>query len=321
MLSAGFIRENESLVKERLLIKNFKQIDLVDSIIELDLQRKKTQFNIDEVQSKLNTSSKEIGQLIGKGEKAAAEKKKDEVAELKIALSPLSQNLLETEKKLQDQLLQLPNLPHSSVPKGTSPEENEIVREGGIIPELPIGSVPHWDLAKKYDLINFDLGNKITGSGFPVYKNKGAKLQRALIQYFLDYNTAAGYVEYQPPLMVNEASAFGTGQLPDKEGQMYFASADNFYLIPTSEVPLTNIFRDEIVKEKDLPIKLTAYTPCFRREAGSYGKDVRGLNRLHQFDKVEIVQLVEPKRSYDVLEEMVVHVERLLIYWNYHTGF
>ncbi|GAC1596967.1 MAG: hypothetical protein NVS3B19_19380 [Ginsengibacter sp.] len=237
MLSAGFIRENESLVKERLLIKNFKQIELIDSIIELDLKRKKTQFTIDELQSKLNTSSKEIGLLMGKGEKSAAEKKKHEVAELKSELSPLSQNLQETEKKLEEQLIQLPNLPHASVPKGTSPEENEIVREGGIIPKLAEGSVPHWDLSKKFDLINFELGNKITGSGFPVYKNKGAKLQRALIQYFLDYNTAAGYIEYQPPLMVNEASAFGTGQLPDKEGQMYFAAADNFYLIPTSEVP------------------------------------------------------------------------------------
>ena len=313
MLSAGFIRENESLVKERLIIKNFKQIELVDSIIELDLKRKKTQFTIDEIQSKLNASSKEIGLLMGKGEKSAAEKKKHEVAQLKSELSPLSQNLQETEKKLEEQLVQLPNLPHASVPKGTSPEENEIVREGGTIPELAEGSVPHWDLSKKFDLINFELGNKITGSGFPVYKDKGAKLQRALIQYFLDYNTAAGYIEYQPPLMVNEASAFGTGQLPDKEGQMYFATADNFYLIPTSEVPLTNIFRDEIVKEKDLPLKLTAYTPCFRREAGSYGKDVRGLNRLHQFDKVEIVQLVAPSRSYEVLEEMVSHVERLLI--------
>lgn len=313
MLSAGFIRDNISLVKERLLIKNFKQIDLVDSIIEFDNERKKTQFIIDENQAKLNAAAKEIGILMGKGDREAAEKKKLEVIKIKANLLPLSQTLLQTEQKLQDQLLQLPNLPHSSVPKGTSPEENEIVREGGTIPTLAKGASAHWDLAKKYDLINFDLGNKITGSGFPVYKGNGAKFQRALIQYFLDNNTKAGYTEYQPPLMVNEASAFGTGQLPDKEGQMYFASADNFYLIPTSEVPLTNIFRDEIVREKDLPIKLTAYTPCFRREAGSYGKDVRGLNRLHQFDKVEIVQIAAPMKSYEALEEMVSHVENLLI--------
>jgi seryl-tRNA synthetase len=194
----------------------------------------------------------------------------------------------------------------------TAPEENEVVREGGQKPALFEGAVPHWELAKKYDLINFELGNKVTGAGFPFYKNKGAKLQRALIQYFLDFNSGAGYTEYEPPLMVNEASAYGTGQLPDKEGQMYYAAADNFYLIPTSEVPLTNIYREEILKESDLPIKMTAYTPCFRREAGSYGKDVRGLNRLHQFDKVELVQLVHPEKSYQVLEEMVLHVENLL---------
>jgi seryl-tRNA synthetase len=208
--------------------------------------------------------------------------------------------------------VKIPNLPHASVPKGKTPEENEVVREGGQKPQLPEGAIPHWDLAKKYDLINFELGNKVTGSGFPFYKNKGAKLQRALIQYFLDYNTAAGYLEYQPPLMVNEASAYGTGQLPDKEGQMYFIGADNLYMIPTAEVPITNIYRDEIVKENELPLKLTGYTPCFRREAGSYGKDVRGLNRVHQFDKVEIVQLVHPEKSYEALEEMVKHVEKLL---------
>ena len=202
-----------------------------------------------------------------------------------------SASLVEIEKYLHDQLVKIPNLPHVSVPKGKTPEENEVVREGGQKPALGKEAVPHWDLAKKYDLINFELGNKVTGSGFPFYKNKGAKLQRALIQYFLDYNTGEGYTEYQPPLMVNEASAYGTGQLPDKEGQMYFATLDNFYLIPTAEVPVTNIFRDEIVKETELPLKMTAYTPCFRREAGSYGKDVRGLNRLHQFDKVEIVQI------------------------------
>jgi seryl-tRNA synthetase len=206
----------------------------------------------------------------------------------------------------------LPNLPHTSVPEGKTPEENEVVREGGQKPTLSKNALPHWDLAKKYDLINFELGNKVTGAGFPFYKNKGAKLQRALIQYFLDSNAAAGYMEYEPPFMVNEASAYGTGQLPDKEGQMYHATADNLFLIPTAEVPLTNIYRDEILKEDELPVKMTAYTPCFRREAGSYGKDVRGLNRVHQFDKVELVQLVHPEKSYDVLEEMLLHVEKLL---------
>jgi seryl-tRNA synthetase len=209
-------------------------------------------------------------------------------------------------------LVRLPNLPSVKVPKGKTPEDNEIVRTGGSKPELYKGAVPHWDLAKEYDLIDFELGNKITGSGFPFYKNKGAKLQRALIQYFLDYNTKAGYIEYMPPLMVNEATAYGTGQLPDKEGQMYHVTVDEFYLIPTAEVPVTNIYRDVIVKESELPIKMTAYTPCFRREAGSYGKDVRGLNRLHQFDKVEVVQLVHPDKSYDILEEMVSHVEKLV---------
>jgi seryl-tRNA synthetase len=213
---------------------------------------------------------------------------------------------------LHDELIKLPNLPHTSVPAGKTPEENIVVREGGLKRPLLIGAIPHWDLAKKYDLINFELGNKLTGSGFPVYKNKGAKLQRALIQYFLDYNTAAGYTEYLPPFMVNAASAYGTGQLPDKEGQMYYMPADEYYMIPTAEVPVTNIYRDEIVKENELPIKMTAYTPCFRREAGSYGKDVRGLNRVHQFDKVEIIQLVQPEKSYAVLEEMVLHVEKLL---------
>src|SRR6185503_4875441 len=231
---------------------------------------------------------------------------------LKSVLLPVSEKLSAIETTLHDELIKLPNLPHASVPKGKTPEENEVVREGGQKPALTKDAVPHWDLAKKYDLINFELGNKVTGSGFPFYKNKGAKLQRALIQYFLDYNNGEGYTEYQPPLMVNEASAFGTGQLPDKEGQMYFANADNFYLIPTAEVPVTNIFRDEIVKGNELPLKMTAYTPCFRREAGSYGKDVRGLNRLHQFDKVEVVQLVHPDKSYEVLEEMLLHVEKLI---------
>ncbi len=312
MLQVAFIRNNPALVKERLAIRNFKELNLVDSIISLDDKRKKLQFEFDETQAQINSASKEIGQLMAKGEKDSAEEKKQQVATLKSSLQPINSKLTEIEKTLHDELIKLPNLPHSSVPAGKTPEENVVVREGGNKPELFSGAVPHWELAKKYDLINFELGNKLTGSGFPVYKNKGAKLQRALIQYFLDYNTAAGYTEYLPPLIVNEATAYGTGQLPDKEGQMYHVQEDGFYLIPTAEVPVTNIYRDEIIKENDLPIKMTAYTPCFRREAGSYGKDVRGLNRVHQFDKVEIIQLVHPEKSYAVLEEMVAHVEKLL---------
>jgi len=312
MLQVAFIRNNPGLVKERLAIRNFNEQGLVEKIILLDDERKKLQYEYDETQAKINVASKEIGQLMAKGNKEESEKKKSEVASLKSSLQPINTNLAAVEKTLHDELIKLPNLPHNSVPAGKTPEENVVVRNGGTKAELFSGAVPHWDLAKKYDLINFELGNKITGSGFPVYINKGAKLQRALIQYFLDYNTSVGYTEYQPPLMVNEASAYGTGALPDKEGQMYHATADGLYLIPTAEVPVTNIYRDEIVKENDLPIKMTAYTPCFRREAGSYGKDVRGLNRVHQFDKVEIIQLVHPQKSYEVLEEMVLHVEKLL---------
>lgn len=231
---------------------------------------------------------------------------------LKQSLQPISEKLASVEQELELAIVKLPNLPGANVPKGKTPEDNVVVREGGSLPTLHANAVPHWDLAKKYKLIDFELGNKITGSGFPVYLGKGARLQRALIQYFLDYNSNAGYTEIVPPFMVNEASAFGTGQLPDKEGQMYYVNEDKFYLIPTSEVPVTNIYRDELLKEADLPIKMTAYSPCFRREAGSYGKDVRGLNRLHQFEKVEIVQLVHPDTSYSVLEEMVLHVELLL---------
>ena len=312
MLQVNYIKANRAEVVGRLAKKNFLESSLVDKIIAADDERKKLQYELDEIQSKINSASKEIGQLMARGEKGLAEEKKLEVASFKNFLQPVSEKLVAVEKDLYDDLVKIPNLPHPSVPEGKTPEENEIVREGGQKPELYDGAAPHWDLVKKYDLINFDLGNKVTGSGFPFYKNKGAKLQRALIQYFLDYNTAAGYTEYEPPLMVNEASAYGTGQLPDKEGQMYHATEDNFYLIPTSEVPLTNIYRDEILKENELPVKMTAYTPCFRREAGSYGKEVRGLNRLHQFDKVELVQLTHPEKSYDTLEEMVVHVEKLL---------
>lgn len=311
MLQLIYIKNNRDVVIERLEVKNFKDYHIVNRLIELDDERKKLQVTFEETQAKINAASKQIGQLIAT-DKEKAEEKKTEVAALKSSLHPITEQLTAIEKELHDELVKLPNLPHTSVPKGKTPAENELVREGGKKPKLEKGALPHWDLAKKYDLINFELGNKVTGSGFPFYKNRGAKLQRSLIQYFLDYNTAAGYIEYQPPLMVNEASAYGTGQLPDKEGQMYYMGADNFYMIPTAEVPITNIYRDEIVKETELPIKLTGYTPCFRREAGSYGKDVRGLNRLHQFDKVEIVQLSHPDKSYELLEEMVNHVEKLL---------
>jgi seryl-tRNA synthetase len=312
MLQLATLRNNTDLVKERLAVKNFKETNLVDEIIALDDERKKFTFQFDETKAKINAASKEIGMLMGKGKKEEAETKKKEVESFKKDLDPIQKTLDGVEKQLNDLLVRLPNLPSEKVPKGKTPEDNEIVRSGGKKPQLYKAAVPHWDLAKKFDLIDFELGNKITGSGFPVYKNKGAKLQRALTQYFLEYNTKAGYIEYMPPLMVNEATAYGTGQLPDKEGQMYHVTVDEFYLIPTAEVPVTNIYRDVILKEADLPIKMTAYTPCFRREAGSYGKDVRGLNRLHQFDKVEVVQLVHPDKSYDALEEMVSHVEKLV---------
>jgi seryl-tRNA synthetase len=312
MLQIAFLRSQPEVVKERLAVKHFSDLNLVDEIIALDDERKKLNFEFDETKAKINAASKEIGMLMGKGQKEEAENRKKEVEQFKTVLGPVEQQLVEKEKQVNDLLLRLPNLPSTLVPKGRTPEDNEVVRMGGSKPELPASAVPHWDLTKKYDLIDFELGNKLTGSGFPVYKGRGAKLQRALIQYFLDYNTQAGYTEVIPPLMVNEASAYGTGQLPDKEGQMYHATEDNLYLIPTAEVPVTNIYRDTILKETELPIKMTAYTPCFRREAGSYGKDVRGLNRLHQFDKVEIVQLIQPERSYEILDEMVAHVEKLI---------
>jgi seryl-tRNA synthetase len=287
-------------------------LDLVDSIIALDDQRKKLQLDFDTTQAKVNAASKEIGKMMASGNAAGAEAIKQEVAGWKESLEPIKSQMAEIETALTNQLLQLPNLPGAPVPLGKTPEDNVVVKTGGPTATLPTGAMPHWDLAKKYNLIDFDLGNKITGSGFPVYIGKGAKLQRALIQYFLDFNTAAGYTEYLPPFMVNEASALGTGQLPDKEGQMYYMPADDFYMIPTAEVPVTNVYRDVIIKPEEFPIKMTAYSPCFRREAGSYGKDVRGLNRLHQFEKVEIIQIVEPSTSYTVLDEMVAHVEKLV---------
>ena len=312
MLQVNTLRQNPDVVKEKLAVKYFKDIQLVDEIIALDDERKRLNTQYDETKAKVNAASKEIGALMGKGQKEVAEEKKKEVEGFKNTLGPIEQQLAEVEKDLADKLVSLPNLPSEKVPPGRTPEDNEVVRTGGSKPQLSAGALPHWELAKKHDLIDFELGNKLTGSGFPVYRGKGAKLQRALIQYFLDFNTTAGYEEFMPPLMVNEASAYGTGQLPDKEGQMYHVTEDNLYLIPTAEVPVTNIYRDAILKEGDLPVKMTAYTPCFRREAGSYGKDVRGLNRLHQFDKVEIVQMVTPERSYEALEEMVAHVEKLI---------
>ncbi len=312
MLQLQVLRQNPLAVKERLGIKYFAEPQLVDTIITLDDERKKLQLEFDNNQAKVNSTSKEIGALMAKGQKEEAEAKKQEVATLKSSLQPISERLAVVEKQLHDELVKLPNLPSGQVPVGKTPADNVVVREGGIKPQLPAGSVPHWDLIKKYDIVDFETGAKITGSGFALFKGQGAKLQRALIQYFLDFNTAAGYTEYHPPFMVNEASAYGTGQLPDKEGQMYYMPEDKFYMIPTSEVPITNIYRDEMVKEEILPIKMTAYSPCFRREAGSFGKDVRGLNRVHQFEKVEIVQIVHPDKSYEVLDEMVKHIEKLL---------
>lgn len=313
MLQIGFIRQNADFVKERIATKYFTDVNSVDTIIALDEEVRKLKVETETIQAAVNLASKEIGMLMAKGEKDTAEIKKQEVAQQKSSQQNLTTQLSNAEKQLHDELVKLPNLPHSSVPKGKTPEENEVVKEAGIKPTLSAIAVPHWELIKKYDLVDFETGAKLTGSGFPLFKGKGAKLQRALIHYFLDYNTAAGYTEYLPPLMVNEASAYGTGQLPDKEGQMYHVTEDGLYLIPTAEVPITNIYRDEIIKEESLPIKMTAYSACFRREAGSFGSDVRGLNRVHQFDKVEVVQLVHPSTSYQVHQQMVDHIEGLLI--------
>ena len=313
MLQVSYLRENTDLAKQRLGVKHFPQLGLVDTVIALDDERKALQASFDDLQSKVNAASKEIGALMAKGEKDKAEAIKQEVAGWKAQLDPLKTKMTEVEASLQQTIVQLPNLPHPSVPIGKTPEENEVVRTGGVVPKLVDGAKAHWDLIKQYNLVDFETGAKITGSGFPLYIGKGAKFQRALVQYFLDFNTAAGYTEYLPPFMVNAASAFATGQLPDKEGQMYHATEDDFYLIPTAEVPVTNVFRDTILKETDLPVMMTAYSPCFRREAGSFGKEVRGLNRVHQFEKVEIIQIVHPEKSETVLEEMVAHVEKLLV--------
>ena len=313
MLQVNYLRQHTQLAKDLLAVKHFSNVDLVDQVIAVDDQRKRLQASFDDLQSKVNAASKEIGNHMAKGEKEQAEAIKQNVGAWKLALEPLKVEMAEVELQLQNLVVQLPNLPHALVPKGKTPEENEVVKEAGTTPVLPAGAMAHWDLIKKYNLVDFETGAKITGSGFPLYIGKGAKFQRALTQYFLDFNTAAGYTEYIPPYMVNAASAFATGQLPDKEGQMYHATEDDFYLIPTAEVPVTNVFRDTILKDTDLPIKMTAYSPCFRREAGSFGKEVRGLNRVHQFEKVEIIQIVHPDKSDDTLNEMVAHVENLLI--------
>ncbi|MBL7698441.1 MAG: serine--tRNA ligase [Chitinophagaceae bacterium] len=312
MLQLSVIRQNPALVKERLAVKHFAETSIVDEIVSLDDELRKLKQETEDTQSKIKKLSEQIGALLKNKQAEEANAAKKEVEPLKNQLASSQEKLNNTEKKLNDLLIKLPNLPSEKVPRGKTPEDNEVVKEGGEKPKLHAGAAPHWELAKKYKLIDFELGNKVTGSGFPFYTGQGAKLQRALIQYFLDFNIAAGYAEYVPPFVVNQDSAFGTGQLPDKEGQMYHVTEDDLYLIPTAEVPVTNIYRNEIIKETDLPVKMTAYTPCFRREAGSYGKDVRGLNRLHQFDKVELVQLVDPAKSYDALDEMVSHVEKLV---------
>jgi seryl-tRNA synthetase len=312
MLQVNLIKEDVAAIKEKLAKKHFKDMHLIDEVVAKDDERKQLIVKSDGLKNNINQASKTIGQHMAKGEKAEGEALKNNVATWKLELAPLEKALEETEYDLTQLLLQIPNTPAEIVPNGKTPEENVTVKEGGAIPKLYDGAKPHWDLLSQYNLVNFELGNKITGAGFPVYIGQGAKLQRALIQYFLDFNTAAGYVEHQVPHLVNEASAYGTGNLPDKEGQMYHAKVDNFYLIPTSEIPLTNIFRNDLLKETELPKKLTAYTPCFRREAGSYGSDVRGLNRLHQFDKVEIVQITNNENSHATLDTMVTHVEKLL---------
>lgn len=312
MLTLSFIRENSAEVIRRLQVKNIDATAAVGELLELDKNRRLLQNNADGRQAEMNATSKTIGELLKANKKEEAETARNRTASMKEEIRQLGLQLAETEARLEKILVTLPNLPHSSVPPGKGAEENALIRSGGSMPVQGPDALPHWDLAKKYDIIDFELGNKLTGAGFPVYKGKGSKLQRALINFFLEENIRAGYLEIMPPLMVNEDSGFGTGQLPDKDSQMYHVSLDNFYLIPTAEVPVTNIYRDVIVEAKDLPIKNTAYTPCFRREAGSYGKDVRGLNRLHQFDKVEIVQIQHPDRSYETLEEMVNHVEQLV---------
>ena len=313
MLQLSVLGEQKELVLTGLLKKNYKNATQeVQYILELDKQRRSRQTQYDEAQAQANNLAREIGTLLKSGRKEPADELKAKTAALKIITKNLAEELSEMEKNLHDALVKLPNLPHSSVPTGKSAADNEVIYQHGSIPVLFPNALPHWELIKKYDIIDFDLGNKITGAGFPVYKKQGARLQRALINFFLDEALRAGYTEVQPPILVNEASGYGTGQLPDKDGQMYHATADNYYLIPTAEVPITNLYRDEIISREQLPLRNAGYTPCFRREAGSWGADVRGLNRLHQFDKVEIVQIQEPEKSYAALEEMSAYIQSLL---------
>ena len=312
MLQVNFLKEHRDRVLEGLKKRNFKDLELVDNAISLDDERKKVQFDMDSQLAEINKISKEIGLLMKEGKKEEAENAKQKTAQYKEASKDLQQKLNDIEEKLTEILYLIPNIPHESVKAGVSADDNENIYQSHDVKGLGEGAIPHWELASKYNLINFELGVKIAGAGFPVYLGKGAKLQRSLVQFFLDRNTEAGYMEVNPPHVVNEASGYGTGQLPDKEGQMYFVNEDNLYLIPTAEVPVTNIYRDVILEEKELPIKNTAFSQCYRREAGSYGAHVRGLNRLHQFEKVEIVRIEKPENSYQALEEMVEHVKGLL---------
>ena len=312
MLQVAYIKDNKEKVLAGLKKRNFGKLELIDEIISLDESRKKIQFDLDSQLSEMNKISKDIGNLMKEGKKEEAENAKSQTLSLKESTKKLQQNLSETEEKLKLALYEVPNIPNDLVPVGTNEEDNLEVFKHTANENIINDALPHWELTKKYDLIDFELGVKITGAGFPVYKGKGARLQRSLVQYFLDKNAEAGYMEIVPPFVVNEASGYGTGQLPDKEGQMYYINEDKLYLIPTSEVPVTNMYRDVLLNENQLPIKLTAYSPCFRREAGSYGKDVRGLNRLHQFEKVEIVRIEKSENSYEALEEMVEHVKSLL---------
>ena len=312
MLQVAYIKDNKEKVLAGLKKRNFGKLELIDEIISLDESRKKIQFDLDSQLSEMNKISKDIGNLMKEGKKEEAENAKSQTLSLKESTKKLQQNLSETEEKLKLALYEVPNIPNDLVPVGTNEEDNLEVFKHTANENIINNALPHWELTKKYDLIDFELGVKITGAGFPVYKGKGARLQRSLIQYFLDKNAEAGYMEIVPPFVVNEASGYGTGQLPDKEGQMYYINEDKLYLIPTSEVPVTNMYRDVLLNENQLPIKLTAYSPCFRREAGSYGKDVRGLNRLHQFEKVEIVRIERSENSYEALDEMVEHVKSLL---------
>ena len=312
MLQVNFLKEHRDRVLEGLKKRNFKDLELVDNAISLDDERKKVQFDMDSQLAEINKISKEIGLLMKEGKKEEAESAKQKTAQYKEASKELQQKLNDIEEKLTEILYLIPNIPHESVKTGVSADDNENIYQSHDVKGLGEGAIPHWELASKYNLINFELGVKIAGAGFPVYLGKGAKLQRSLVQFFLDRNTEAGYMEVNPPHVVNEASGYGTGQLPDKEGQMYFVNEDNLYLIPTAEVPVTNIYRDVILEEKELPVKNTAFSQCYRREAGSYGAHVRGLNRLHQFEKVEIVRIEKPENSYQALEEMVEHVKGLL---------